>query len=125
MMCLSPEITSFPERFPPGQGRMRPMHQHGPKCLEGPIIGSPAWWQELGTLTEPASPPPPPRRRRKSPTKAAAPEDARGSDSVPGDPSIRAELVARIRREIAAGTYDSPEKWEVALDRLLERLDQA
>ena len=34
------------------------------------------------------------------------------------------ELVERIRREIAAGTYDTQEKWEAALDRLLDRLDQ-
>ena len=34
------------------------------------------------------------------------------------------ELVERVRREIAAGTYDRPEVWEQALDRLLQRLDQ-
>jgi len=38
------------------------------------------------------------------------------------DETIRPELVQRIRDEIAAGTYDSPEKWEAALDRLLNRL---
>jgi anti-sigma28 factor (negative regulator of flagellin synthesis) len=36
---------------------------------------------------------------------------------------IRTELVARIRQEIAAGTYDTQEKWEAALDRLLDRLE--
>jgi hypothetical protein len=36
---------------------------------------------------------------------------------------MRLELIARVRREIAAGTYDTPEKWEAALSRLLERLD--
>jgi len=36
---------------------------------------------------------------------------------------IRADLVERIRREIAAGVYETPEKWAVALERLLERLD--
>jgi negative regulator of flagellin synthesis FlgM len=39
------------------------------------------------------------------------------------DQPIRTELVERIRREIAEGTYDTPEKWEIALDRLLNRLD--
>ena len=34
------------------------------------------------------------------------------------------DLIARVRKEIAEGTYDSPEKWETALDRLLDRLDQ-
>lgn len=37
---------------------------------------------------------------------------------------IRAELVARVRREIAAGSYDTPEKWEAALARMLRRLEQ-
>jgi anti-sigma28 factor (negative regulator of flagellin synthesis) len=40
------------------------------------------------------------------------------------DPDIRTELVERVRREIAAGTYDTPEKWAVALERLLERLEK-
>jgi hypothetical protein len=38
-------------------------------------------------------------------------------------PPIRKELVDRIRREIAAGTYITQEKWEAALDCLLERLE--
>ena len=40
------------------------------------------------------------------------------------DATFRADLVARIRREIAEGTYDTPEKMEIALDRLLARLEQ-
>jgi hypothetical protein len=36
---------------------------------------------------------------------------------------FRAALVDQIRREIAKGTYDTPEKWDAALDRLLDRLD--
>jgi negative regulator of flagellin synthesis FlgM len=42
----------------------------------------------------------------------------------PRDPQIRYELVERVRREIAAGTYDTPEKMDVALERLLERLEE-
>lgn len=34
----------------------------------------------------------------------------------------RTELVQRVRRAIAAGTYDTPERWEAALDRLAECL---
>jgi hypothetical protein len=37
---------------------------------------------------------------------------------------FRPGLVARVRREIAAGTYDTPEKWDAALDRLLKRLEE-
>jgi len=32
---------------------------------------------------------------------------------------FRAGLVAQIRREIAAGAYETPEKWEAALNRML------
>ncbi|MBX7166207.1 MAG: hypothetical protein K1X74_07645 [Pirellulales bacterium] len=34
---------------------------------------------------------------------------------------IRWELVARLRREIAEGNYDTPERCAAAIDRLLER----
>jgi hypothetical protein len=37
--------------------------------------------------------------------------------------TIRADLVARVRREIADGTYDTPEKLAIALERLLNRLE--
>ena len=36
---------------------------------------------------------------------------------------IRTELVERVRGEIAAGTYDTPEKLEIALDRLMRTLE--
>jgi hypothetical protein len=39
------------------------------------------------------------------------------------DPTIRHDLVARVRREIEAGTYDTEEKLDAALARLFERLD--
>ena len=35
---------------------------------------------------------------------------------------FRHDLVARIRRQIADGVYDTPEKWEAALERLAEDL---
>jgi hypothetical protein len=35
---------------------------------------------------------------------------------------FRHDLVARVRRAIADGTYDTPEKWEAALERLAEDL---
>ena len=35
---------------------------------------------------------------------------------------IRHELVSRVRGEILAGTYDDPEKFESALDRMLGHL---
>jgi len=41
------------------------------------------------------------------------------------DPTIRFALVARVRREIAAGHYDTPDKLDLALARMLERHDLA
>jgi hypothetical protein len=41
----------------------------------------------------------------------------------PEERPIRWELVERVRREIAAGTYETPAKLEAALRRLLERLE--
>ena len=57
--------------------------------------------------------------------KLAAGDIASMSNSWRGDlydPMLRT-VVEQIRREIAKGTYDTPEKWDIALDRLLKRLD--
>ena len=39
-----------------------------------------------------------------------------------GLPEIRAELVDRVRAEIAAGTYETPEKLQRAVERMLDEL---
>jgi hypothetical protein len=36
---------------------------------------------------------------------------------------FRHDLVARIRRQIADGVYETPEKWQAALDRLAQELE--
>jgi hypothetical protein len=36
--------------------------------------------------------------------------------------AVRQDLVARVRLEIQAGTYDTPEKLSAALDRLADLL---
>jgi hypothetical protein len=46
--------------------------------------------------------------------------DFRPYDPGQHEPRIRWELVQRIRKEIAAGTYETPEKLEKALERMLE-----
>ena len=46
-----------------------------------------------------------------------------GSDPATLEGGIRLDLVARVRKEIAEGTYDTPEKLEAALERLIARLD--
>jgi hypothetical protein len=40
-------------------------------------------------------------------------------ETRPRPDEVRLDLVARVRAEIAAGTYETAEKWEAALDRLL------
>jgi negative regulator of flagellin synthesis FlgM len=42
------------------------------------------------------------------------------NDSAPS--SIRFDLVNRIRAEIAAGTYDTPDKMDIAVDRMIGQL---
>ncbi len=48
-----------------------------------------------------------------------------GLFSTPQEPQeeIRLDLVERVRREIAEGTYETPEKWEAALAGLARDLE--
>jgi hypothetical protein len=53
--------------------------------------------------------------------------DVQPMPSPPRDtavPRLRWDLVVRVRREIEAGTYETPEKWEIALDRLQADLER-
>jgi hypothetical protein len=50
---------------------------------------------------------------------ASLPDRPSGDDEEGG---FRADLVARVRKEIAAGTYETPEKLQAALERLLAKL---
>jgi len=44
-----------------------------------------------------------------------------GGTAIAGE-GIRFERVAELRRQIADGSYDTPEKMDAALDRFLDRL---
>ena len=87
------------------------MHTHGPSCLEGPYKPTSDRW---------------PSRPLRSATSAAI----SGCDLVRGfGPEhtgalqpFRTELVETIRREIAAGTYETAEKWDASIDEVLRRL---
>ena len=86
------------------------MQRHGPDPLVGPLRGSSAWWNGRADKTppeatmNPANPTPEPAKRVRRPRK------------------IRTELVERVRREIADGTYETAEKFQAALDHLIERM---
>ena len=47
---------------------------------------------------------------------------SQAGNTAVADEEIRADLVARVRQEIAEGRYDTPEKWDAALDRLLAHM---
>jgi hypothetical protein len=57
--------------------------------------------------------------RPAPPGPARLPEHSR----MTPEPDVRLELVARVRQEIRAGTYDTPEKLQAAVDRLAACLD--
>jgi hypothetical protein len=70
------------------------MTTHAPCALKGPVTLERPWWAK------------PARKRRRKPSTSR----------------IRTALVARVRREIASGTYDTPDKWNKALDNLFCQL---
>lgn len=45
-----------------------------------------------------------------------------GTAEQPGPDGIRWGLVARVKAEIAAGVYDTPEKWDAAEEALMRRV---
>ena len=60
-------------------------------------------------------------------SKRAVPQrliEARNMNAHSAESDVRQELVRRVRQEILAGTYDTPEKFEAALDRMSSRFDR-
>lgn len=72
---------------------------------------------------------------RRAATEAGAESPRRAGDRVEVSPmarylaklndipSVREDLVARVRAEIESGTYDTPEKLEAAIDALVREGD--
>lgn len=90
------------------------MFTHGPSCLVGPLSRQRGCWLQRSAQGTEADP--------ITGFGASAMNEPNAADG-PFDPEIRVELVERVRREIATGTYDTPEKWALALDRLLAELE--
>lgn len=86
-----------------------PSHVHGPQGLNGPHFNRANGPQSGKPAAGPAD------QLDISQAAEAAIQAAEGGE-------IRADLVARVRGEIAAGTYETPEKLDAALDRLLDEV---
>jgi negative regulator of flagellin synthesis FlgM len=85
-----------------------PSHAHGAQNSKGPH-------PSRNTPGSSVSRPAPADQVEISPAAEAAIEASQGDD-------IRSDLVARVRSEIAAGTYETPDKLNAALDGLLDEL---
>jgi hypothetical protein len=57
-----------------------------------------------------------------APAPDTEPVSARAGAEAKGPDGIRHELVARVRQQIADGTYDTEEKWLLAEEALLRRI---
>ena len=86
-----------------------PSHVHGPHQLQGPH------WNRPATPATDASAAPTVDHVDISPAAEAAVQATETGD-------IRTDLVARIRGEIANGTYETAEKLDAAVDRLLNEI---
>jgi hypothetical protein len=84
------------------------MYRHASTCLKGPVSRSRPWWQDG------------PGEDAEGACRGAVGKTSDGSAGA-----VRQELIDRVRREISAGTYDTPEKWQAALDRLVKRIEEA
>ncbi len=65
---------------------------------------------------------PTPAATRRGDDRVEVSDAARFLARMNAMPEIRTELVNRVRSEIAAGTYDTPEKFDLALDTMIDEL---
>jgi negative regulator of flagellin synthesis FlgM len=86
-----------------------PSHVHGPQQLQGPHWNRPAAPASGSSAASGAD------QVDISPAAEAAVHAAETGD-------FRADLVARVRSEIAAGAYETPDKIGLAVDRLLNEM---
>jgi negative regulator of flagellin synthesis FlgM len=91
------------------------MQIYGPTHLHGPqSIGAP----HLARNTAPATPP-----ASAAPTDSVEiSEAARQAADMQSADGVRWDRVESVRQQIADGTYETPEKLGIALDRLLDQI---
>lgn len=86
---------------------------NGPQALQGPHFTRP---------TAPSSPNQGARGADQVDISAAGEAAAAATESTGQTAGFRPELVARIQKEIAAGTYETANKLDMAVDRLLDEM---
>ena len=91
------------------------MHIHGTNRIHGPHGINPPHISHRAAGQQSTSPGGKVDRVDISPAAEAAIEAAEGG-------RVRSDLVNLIRSQIAAGTYDTPEKMDIALERLLDEM---
>ncbi len=90
------------------------MYWHGPSCLEGPVGRTSGSWGSGAVDSVPTI----------CILDCLDMEEAKQTEETPSSAvPVRWDLVERVRREVAAGTYETPEKWEAALDEMARRLN--
>ena len=77
------------------------MYRHAPVWANSPVPAV-RWWV--------------------GPTPEAPADEASALRPPANAAEVRHDLVARVRLEIVAGTYDTEERWEAALDGLARHL---
>lgn len=91
------------------------MHIYGPAHLHGAQPISPPHASKASKAASPDKP-------ESVKDELQISDAARMVDQVNQVPEIRHEKVSQIRAQIAAGTYETDEKLEVALGRLLDEI---
>ncbi|MEN6406598.1 MAG: flagellar biosynthesis anti-sigma factor FlgM [Thermoguttaceae bacterium] len=91
------------------------MHIYGPSQLHGPqSITAPHGARPSQPMTKPEAP--------QIADEVDISEAARMIEQVQQLPDIRADRVEAVRQQIAEGTYETGDKLNVALDRLLDEI---
>lgn len=91
------------------------MEIHGPGALGGP--SRPAQPRPVEQPQDPGS-----AARPREADEVEISEMGKLLDNLSGGAEIRRERVEEVRRALEAGTYETPEKLESAVERLLDEL---
>jgi len=93
-----------------------PTHLHGPQAISGPHAARAGRPGAPGHVAQPRD------ELNLSDAGRAASDVAGLVDSAKNLPEIRQDRVDQIRARIATGTYETPERLDAALDRLLDEI---